>query len=174
MFKEAAEQYRSALESRPDDPELYFGLGEAHFNQMQFEEAEQAYEHAIELKPSDPAFYIMRASALVELHRAEEAISLSRRALELNPKMLQAHVSMGRALALLGRDQEAAQELELAASTDTDGMLHYNLFKLYRNLGRSEEAERALQISNELRKRQPGGSDSNAKPSVAEHLVMKE
>jgi tetratricopeptide (TPR) repeat protein len=174
MFKEAAEQYRSALESRPDDPELYFGLGEAHFNQMQFDEAERAYGHAIELKPSDPAFYIMRASALVELHRAEEAMSLSRRALELNPKMLQAHVSLGRALALLGRDQEAAQELELAARTDTDGMLHYNLFKLYRNLGRSEEAKGALKTSNELRSRQPGGSESSAKPSVAENPVMKE
>jgi len=174
MFKEAAERYRSALELRPDDPELYFGLGEAHFNQMQFEEAAQAYARAIELRPSDPTFYVMRASALVELRRPEEAISLSRRALELNPNLLQAHVSLARALALMGRDQEAAQELEQAASTDTDGMLHYNLFKLYRNLGRSEEAKRALQISNELRSRRLGGAEQSANPAISENPRLKD
>jgi tetratricopeptide (TPR) repeat protein len=164
MYKEAADQYRSALKVRPDDPDLYFGLGEACFDQMQFDDAAQAYAHAIELKPSDPAFYVMRASALVELRQPEEAAFLSKRALELNPNLLQAHVSLGRALALLGRDQEAVQELEKAASTDTDGMLHYGLFKLYRKLGRAEDATRALQISNELRHRSSAASEQNSRP----------
>ena len=166
MYKEAAEQYRSALKVRPDDPDLYFGLGEACFDQMQFDDAAQAYAHAIELKPSDPAFYVMRASALVELRQPEDAAFLSKRALELNPNLLQAHVSLGRALALMGRDQEAVQELEKAASTDTDGMLHYGLFKLYRKLGRAEDANRALQISNDLRHRSSAASEQNSRPGV--------
>jgi tetratricopeptide (TPR) repeat protein len=161
MYKEAADQYRSALQVRPDDPDLYFGLGEACFDQMEFDEAAQAYGHSIELKPSDPAFYVMRASALVELGKAEEAVSLAKRALELNPNLLQAHVSLGRALALMGNDREAVQELEKAAGTDNDGMLHYALFKLYRRLGRTQDANRALQVSNGLRRRSAAASEQN-------------
>jgi tetratricopeptide (TPR) repeat protein len=165
MFKEAAEQYHSALQVRPDDPDLYFGLGEADFSQMKFEDAADAYSHAIELRPWDAAFYVMRASALVELNRPAEAISLSKRALELNPNLLQAHVSLGRSLALMGRDQEAVQELEKAASTDNDGMLHYGLLKLYRKLGRLDDAKRAMEVSNQLRRRANSGSEHDSAPA---------
>jgi len=89
----------------------------------------------------------MRASALVELKRPEEAISAATRALELNPNLLQAHVSLGRALALTGRDEEAARELEKAASTDTDGMLHYGLFKVYKKLGRTTMRARSSSVA---------------------------
>jgi tetratricopeptide (TPR) repeat protein len=164
MFKEAEEQYRSALQLRPDDPDLYFGLGEADFDQMKFEDAADAYNHAIELRPWDPVSYVMRASALVELNRPAEAISLSKRALELNPNLLQAHVSLGRSLALMGRDQEAVQELEKAASTDSDGMLHYGLLKLYRKLGRVDDARRAMEVSNQLRRRSNSASEHDSAP----------
>jgi tetratricopeptide (TPR) repeat protein len=169
MYKEAAEQYRNALNIEPNDPGLYFALGEAYFNQMQFEDAEQAYAHAIALRPSDPASYVMRASALVELNRPEEAISLTTKALELDPKLLQAHVSRGRALALAGRNEEAAQELEKAASTDTDGTLHYGLLKLYKKLGRTEDAKRALRVWEELHSRASASSEDNSGPVPAEN-----
>jgi tetratricopeptide (TPR) repeat protein len=165
MYKEAAEQYRAALLVQPDDPALYFGLGEAYFDQMQFADAEQAYARALELRPGDAPSQVMRASALVELNRPEEAISAATKALELNPNLLQAHVSLGRALALTGRDEEAARELEMAASTDTDGMLHYGLFKLYKKLGRSEDAKRALQAWEELRHRASASSQPNSPPT---------
>jgi tetratricopeptide (TPR) repeat protein len=174
MYKEAAEQYRAAIKTQPDDPALYFGLGEAYFDQMQFEEAEKAYAHAIELRPADAPAHVMRASALVELGRPEEAITAATRALQLNPQLLQAHVSLGRALALMGRDQEAAHELEQAASTDTDGMLHYGLFKLYKKLGRSDDAKRALQVWEELRHRPSSSSQQNTAPALPQDSQREE
>lgn len=164
MFKEAEEEYDSAAKVQPDDPELYFGLGEAYFDQMQFQPAEQAYTHAIELRPSEAVYYVMRANALLELRRPEEAMAVARRALELNPNLLPAHVSIGRSLALLGQNEEAVSEMRKAEATDTDGMLHYNLFKLYRQLGRTAEANRALRISNELRSRQTSAGQPPAAP----------
>ena len=173
MYKEAAEQYRAALKVQPNDPALYVGLGEACFDQMEFEDAEQAYAHALELRPTDAASQVMRASALVELKRPEEAISAATRALELNPNLLQAHVSLGRALALTGQDEEAARELEKAASTDTDGMLHYGLFKLYKKLGRTDDAKRALQVSQELRHRAAASSEPGSSPKPSENQLQE-
>jgi hypothetical protein len=53
----------------------------------------------------------------------------------------------------------------MAASTDTDGMLHYGLFKLYKKLGRSEDAKRALQAWEELRHRASASSQPNSPPT---------
>jgi Flp pilus assembly protein TadD len=82
---------------------------------------------------------------------------------------LQAHVSRGRALALTGRNEQAAQELEKAASTDTDGMLHYGLLKLYKKLGRTEDAKRALQVWGELHSRASASAHDNSVPVPAEN-----
>ena len=70
-------------------------------------------------------------------------------------------------------DQEAVSELEKAANTDGDGMLHYNLFRLYRKVGRKEDAQRALQISNELRSKNPG-SPANAEQAASESEHVKD
>ena len=95
----------------------------------------------------------MRGEALVRLHRAAEAIPLAREAMRLDSKSPDAHIMLGRALEQLGQDREAIRELEQAASTDTDGSLHYVLFNLYRKVGEKESAEQALLASDRLKER---------------------
>jgi uncharacterized protein YprB with RNaseH-like and TPR domain len=43
------------------------------------------------------------------------------------------------------------RHLELAVSTDTDGSLHYQLYKLYRKLGEKEKANEALLTSQKIK-----------------------
>jgi tetratricopeptide (TPR) repeat protein len=167
MFKEATERYQSALKLKPTDPEIYFGLGEIAFDKMHFEEAAEDYARAIELNSSDASAYVMRAYAMIELHRPDEAIPLAKRALELNPNLLEAHIGLGRALEGKGQTEAAIQELEKAASTDTDGMLHYKLFNLYRKAGHSQEAQRALAISNKLKQQKDDFSSEPAQGLLA-------
>ena len=153
MFKEAKTQYESAITMHPLDPGLYFGLGDVYYDQMQFNLAADAYARAIQMDPSDARSYIMRGEALVRLHRAAEAIPLAREAMRLDSKSPDAHIMLGRALEQLGQDREAIRELEQAASTDTDGSLHYVLFNLYRKVGEKESAEQALLASDRLKER---------------------
>jgi tetratricopeptide (TPR) repeat protein len=87
----------------------------------------------------------------MQLHEHERAVPLLQRALQLDAHLLEAHVQLGKALEQVGEPEQAARHLELAASTDTDGSLHYQLFKLYRKLGEKEKANEALLISQKIK-----------------------
>ena len=151
-FKEAGSEYEIALRAKPDDSELYFLLGDTYFRQSQFEAAVKAFARATELDPYHVEASLMRGRALVLLNRPEEAIPFLRRALELEPRSAQAHVAMGKAYTLLGQIGEAVRHLELGASSDTDGSVHYQLFKLYTELGQEEKAKDALLTYKKLKR----------------------
>ena len=152
MFVEAAHEYEIALKIEPNDPELYFALGNAFFKGRKFQDAERAYARTLELNPLHAEAHAMRGSALVQLGRPQEAVPEVRRALQLNPDLVSAHAILGKALAETGQLAEAVQELKLAQATDTDGSLHYQLAGLYRKLGEPEKAKQALLASEELRR----------------------
>jgi Flp pilus assembly protein TadD len=88
----------------------------------------------------------------VQLARPQEAITQLRQALQLNPKLISAHAILGKALAEIGQLTEAAQQMELAKATDTDGSLHYQLSTVYRRLGEPEKANQALMESEKIRR----------------------
>jgi len=151
MFPEAQREYETALKIQPDDARLYYALGNAYFKQFKFKDAEQAYARTAALDPFDAQAYLMEGSALMQLHEHERAVPLLQRALQLDAHLLEAHVQLGKALEQVGEPEQAARHLELAASTDTDGSLHYQLFKLYRKLGEKEKANEALLISQKIK-----------------------
>jgi tetratricopeptide (TPR) repeat protein len=150
-FKEAAGEYELALRAKPDDSELYFILGDTYFKQRQFDAAARALARATELDPYNAEASLMGGRALVLLNRPEEAIPFLRRALELEPRSAEAHVVMGKAYSLMGQIGAAARHLELGASSDTDGSVHYQLFKLYTELGQDKKAKDALLTYKKLR-----------------------
>jgi Flp pilus assembly protein TadD len=48
----AEEYYRKALEFKPEDPYVHFGLGVIDQSHGQYEQAKQHYEKALELDPN--------------------------------------------------------------------------------------------------------------------------
>jgi len=150
-FPEAQREYESALKIQPDDPGLYYVLGNAYFKQFKFKEAEQAYARTASLEPYDAQAYLMEGTALVQLHEYQSAVPVLQRALELDAHLLEAHAQLGKALDQVGEPEQAVRHLELAASTDTDGSLHFQLFKLYRKLGEKEKADAAFLISQKIK-----------------------
>ena len=151
MYKEAQQEYESAV-SQADDPGLHFSLGNAYFKQFKFEEAKQQFARTLEMDPYDASAYLMEASALGQLHQYDNAVPLLQRALQLDSRLTEAHAQLGKALAETGQPQEAVPHLEMAAPTDKDGMLHFELFKVYRKLGDKERAEAALAASKKIQK----------------------
>jgi tetratricopeptide (TPR) repeat protein len=93
----------------------------------------------------------MEGTALVQLHEYQSAVSILQRALELDAHLLEAHAQLGKALDQVGEPEQAVRHLELAASTDTDGSLHFQLYKLYRKLGEKEKADAAFLISQKIK-----------------------
>ena len=150
-FPEAQREYESALKIQPDDPGLYYVLGNAYFKQFKFKEAEQAYARTASLEPYDAQAYLMEGTALVQLHEYQSAVPVLQRALELDAHLLEAHAQLGKALDQVGEPEQAVRHLELAAGTDTDGNLHFQLYKLYRKLGEKEKADAAFLTSQKIK-----------------------
>ena len=70
----------------------------------------------------------------------EQAIPAFRRALQLDPAAIPARLGLAKALRQLDRKQEALKALEPAQDTDDPGV-HFLLSQIYRDLGRTAEAE---------------------------------
>lgn len=152
LFQQAAREYETAVKIEPRNPPLLYSLATAYFNQLEFERAAENYQRVLELDPFHAEAHLMQGSCLLRLGRPEEAIPLLRKALKLEPELIRAHVPMGRALAELDRTEEAIEHFELGAHTDEDGSVHYQLFNLYRKLGKKEKAKDALLRSQKLRR----------------------
>ena len=153
LYSEAAGEYEIAVKAQPNNPELLLVLGNAYYFMPDFDKAAEVYRRVLDLNPDHPEATFLLGACLVRTHQPEKAVPLLERALTLDPGLVQVHAHLGSALEALDRPAEAVKHVEIAASTDTDGTLHYQLFRLFRKLGQQEKASAARARSLELRKK---------------------
>jgi tetratricopeptide (TPR) repeat protein len=154
LFNEAAKEYEIAAGIEPRDADVLHALGDAYHRLAAFDSEAEVYRHLLELKPLDPEAYYLAGTS--ELHRghAGEAIPLLQKALQLKPDLVLAEAQLGRALAMQDAKAEAVKHLERVAAADTDGGIHYQLARLYREAGNEEKARHALESFRKLRDEQ--------------------
>ena len=153
-YQEAAAEYDAALKREPGNVEIWYSLGAAYFRQMQYPLAVQAFDRVVQLDSRHAEAYLMRGDALVQMNENEKARQSLEKSLELDSRLLQAHILLGKVYGNAGDIQRARIHLEKGASTDMDGSVHYQLYRIYRRLDLGPEAANALKRSQELRSRQ--------------------
>lgn len=87
-YKEAVQLYRSAIEQAPDNPRLYFNLGNALAQTGDHDEAARAYEQyrLMTENPDDASLAdYNQGRMLTETENYEEALNYFREALKKNP-----------------------------------------------------------------------------------------
>ena len=151
--EDAIKEYELALQSRPDDKALHFGLGQAQLKQRNMEAAIAEFQKVIERYPSNAEAHFNIARCFLLLGEQEQADSFARTALRLKPDLLATHAILGRILMDRGETQAAVAEMEKALPTDQDGSLYYQVFLAYRKLKQPAKAENALAICKQLRQR---------------------
>ena len=130
--KEAAEELRLALATRPDFAEAWQNLGVALERQGKFEEAVDAHRKAASLTPFDAHAYECLGDALRQLRRWPEAEEAYRAASRLTPNNGTLHHKLGLILQKLKRPREAAAEYEKAIASDpTSVEMRLQLGRLY-------------------------------------------
>ena len=149
--EDAAREYELALQSKPDDNALRFGLGQARLRQRNIKAAIAEFQSVIERDPSNAEAHFNIARCYLSLQQPELADSFARAALRLKPALLAGHVIVSRILMDRGETQAAVAELEKALPIDQDGALHYQVFLAYRKLKEPAKAEQALAICKQLR-----------------------
>jgi tetratricopeptide (TPR) repeat protein len=145
-YDDAQEEYQKALSLTPSDPAAMLGLASAYLSNYNPKGAMNIAGSALARRPDDPELNLIMGQALLNEHDYAGAEPYLKKSLNAKPQMLpRVHSLIGKAYAETGRTKEAIAELEIGASSDEDGSLHYLLARLYRQVGDTKSAQIALQ-----------------------------
>jgi tetratricopeptide (TPR) repeat protein len=158
QFTDAVVSYRQAVELDPTNPEAFRGLGVAQFAAGMIQEAKSTFEEALKQFPQDALQCQEYAKILFKLAEAGDqgaefrAASLMNSALALDSRLSEPHYYLGNLALRDAKLREAVQHLERAARLDPkDGKIHYALARVYRRLGKTEDASKELRLHQELK-----------------------
>lgn len=145
--EEALDYLRRAEQLRPDEPQLWFHIGNALLALRRYDEAAEACRRSLALRPGDVDTLNNLGNALAGALQHEAAIVCFRQALVLRPNAPPVLYNLGRALAALDRLEAAAESFRavlplLDSDTETGRLLDvYNGFcDVLIQLGRYDEA----------------------------------
>lgn len=149
---EARSEYAKALAQDPHDPAALLGTAAAHLSEGHQEQAIAAASAGLADRPEDPRLNLIVAEALVAGHRFADAEPFLQRSLRRDPASdAHVHALLGRVAAEQGETDYAIAEMRLGLSSDRDGSLHFQLYRLLRKSGdlagaqQAEAGARALQ-----------------------------
>ncbi len=150
-YPKAEQVLRRALELAPEQAEALTGMGALALARHQFSEALDWGQRAVRANPHRAAGYGVVADALIELGRYEEAVAVVQAMVDTRPDQASyARVSYLREL--YGDVEGAIEAMRRAVSAgaptgEGTAYVQVQLGTLLFNVGRSDEAEREIQIA---------------------------
>ena len=111
--QEAIKEFKSALEFKPDNRDLYYYIGVCNYSLEQYEAAIDYLKKAIELKPDSEIYYYLGASHY-SIGQHSQAIAYLQKVLETNPDDAEAYSIIGTSYYLLGESEKAKANLDKA------------------------------------------------------------
>jgi tetratricopeptide (TPR) repeat protein len=142
-FEKAIAELAEAQKLNPELPRLYYSQGLCYYKMARNREAIDAFEKELSRRPQDftTNYY------LALLQESEGNLDAARQrldaALKLSPENVETNALLGKILVKQGRDAEALAPMEKAVAGDpTDPVKRYTLARIYRKLGRQEDANR--------------------------------
>lgn len=159
-FPPIAEEYgKKAIELDPKLPLAHSLLGELYLYKSRIPEAIEQFKNELQLNPADAAAYYKLADAYSRIQNYEEAERLLQRSIWLDATSTGPYILMGKVLAKKGEPELAVRALQRALAMDPNNPIpHHLLGMAYRDLGKAQEAEQELKLSQQLQEQQ------NAKP----------
>lgn len=144
-FDDAQEEYSRALVLAPNDLAALLGLASAYLGNNNLEKAMDTARLALVRDPGDPELNLVMAEAMVAHNDYANSTPYLEKSLQAKPQMLpHIHALIGKVYAETGRTQDAINQYRQSLPSDEDGSLHYQLARLYRQIGDSKDASDAL------------------------------
>lgn len=152
-YAKALEEFQAALRQHPESAELHEQVGNAYLLNKNAVDGKAEIEKALHIDPTRTTSLYLLGRLYFQAHDIPKSIEYLQAALRLDPSYLPARAELGRAYMRNGQAASAVPELEKAVSIDSSGDLYYLLSTAYRQLGKTDQAERALATSLDLRKK---------------------
>jgi tetratricopeptide (TPR) repeat protein len=150
VYRDAAEHFKRAIERASNLSDLYYRYAHALWAGGETELAVQQYRRALEIDPYDYRS-AWEAARILLADDPEEALKLVNQALKVKGDVPEALTIRGRALLSVHKPQEAIGDLNKAAALDPqDSATHFQLARAYRQVGRTQDAERENSIYERL------------------------
>ncbi len=149
---EAIKNYEQALRLAGEHEPMgvHYALGSLSARNGKFDEASTEFQKELKINPND-ALSLWKLGETVFHSDPRQARPYLERALQLNPQLPQPALAYGRVLAHLGETEEAIGEFQrVVRLAPEEHTVHYHLFKAYRRLGRTEEADRELALFRQM------------------------
>ena len=145
--------FRIALNSRPDVPKLWLGLGLSHYLAGRLDEAEPALRKALALEPNYESAYVVLADLLEQSRRTGDALDIVRKAMEVQPDLYWPYYYYGKLILKDGQQNSADAILKLRKAVSLNPSFseaRYELGKALAQADRNAEAIKELKKSLEL------------------------
>ena len=158
QFTDAIHSYTQARKLDSSRPDGLLGLAEAQSGAGMNKESRANFESGVTKFPKDTRFKVLYADLLLKQSESGDALAgsraeqLLRSALTLDPSLPDAHYQLGNLALKQDRMAEAQQHLEQVAKLDSSNAQgHFALSRVYRRLGRKEDAAREMKLYEELK-----------------------
>lgn len=149
----ATDMFRAAVKADPKQPDAHFGLGYLLWSQKQYPEAVQEFQAELANDPKHVQSMLYLADADIQMDRVSEAALLLESTVKLDPSLPLAHLDLGIVAAESGHNDEALRELTRAERMMPDDVnVHWRLARLYRTMGKKEEAKAEFDKASNLNK----------------------
>jgi tetratricopeptide (TPR) repeat protein len=149
----STKMFRAAVKANPKEPNAHFGLGYLLWTQKQYPEAATEFQAELANDPQHAQSMVYLGDTYLQLNRAEEAKPLLAQGVQLDSTLWLADLDLGIIDSDAGRNADALRELETAARLKPDEVnVHWRLGRLYRTMGRKDEAKAELDKASNLNK----------------------
>ncbi len=156
QYTDAVQAYRRAIELEPSSLDAQAGLASAQWGAGMRTEAQSSFELLIKQHPRDANLPETYATLLLDSapdDAAEtHAAALLKTAVDLDPGRVESHYRLGNLALKNGSTGDALQHLETAARlAPEESRVQFALARLYRRLGRADDAASAMSRYEKLK-----------------------
>jgi tetratricopeptide (TPR) repeat protein len=149
----STKMFRAAVAANPKEPNVHFGLGYLLWTQKIYPEAAREFQAELENDPRHVQAIVYLADADLQMNKPAEARALLEKAMQLDASLPLAHLDLGILLSDAGQNADALRELLLAEKIRPEDVnVHWRLGRLYRAMGKKDEAKAEFDKASTLNK----------------------
>lgn len=149
----STKMFRAAAKANPKEPNVHFGLGYLLWTQKQYKEAGEEFAAELANDPDHVQARLYLADTEIQLNQMETARPLLEKVVRENPEIGLGQLDLGIVDAEAGRNEDALRELTAAARLIPDDVnVHWRLGRIYRVLGKKDEAKAEFDKASKLNK----------------------
>ena len=137
----STKMFRAAVQANPREPNVHFGLGYLLWTQKQYPEAITEFQAELANDPNHAQSMLYMADAEIQMNQTSDVEPLLRKVIAINSSFALAHLDLGIVLSSADRNDEALREfLQSEKLNPSDVNVHWRLGRLYRTIGKKEDA----------------------------------